>query len=116
MRRWFHCFLLVASVARLASIILDVELQDEAGTAKLLTWAVALGHALPELFFLSTYSLLIFFWAQLYHRSTIRTTRSRSAYIALNVVVYAVLLVIAIITAQSSTQYKLFRVYSLYLR
>jgi hypothetical protein len=30
--------------------------------------------------------------------------------------VYAVLLVIAIITAQSAPQYKLFRVYSLYLR
>lgn len=54
------------------------------------SWLMALVHTVPNMLFLTSYSVLIYTWAMLYCMARgMRTTRIRTAIIGLNVAVRA---------------------------
>ena len=112
MRRWFHALLFLSTLGRAAALTAEllVAAPLDAPPSPALWW-LAFGHGLPDLFFLSTYSLLILFWAQLYYDSrpdASRRGRGRCAaqrwlrplFVAVNVAAFAAFGAVAAVTGE----------------
>jgi hypothetical protein len=95
MRRWFHVLLTLAVTLRAVGMATEIGLPgnalDDTETAE--CWVVGFAHGVPDLLFLSTYSLLTLFWAQLHYAvSGLRHARLRPAFLVLNAIVYTAFL------------------------
>ena len=92
LRRWFYLMLLLANFARAVVLMLWLALSgdplyEESGT---MGWRMAVAHVVPDLLFVTTYSLLIMFWAQLYYSAQgISYATLRPAFLFVNALVYA---------------------------
>jgi hypothetical protein len=95
MRRWFHVLLTLAVVLRSVGMATEIALPGNAltDTETVECWIVGFAHGVPDLLFLSTYSLLTLFWAQLHYAvSGLRHARLRPAFLVLNAIVYTAFL------------------------
>lgn len=75
MRRWCYIFLSLAMITRAISLALEAVLSD--GVTGFVGWVCALLRRVPELFFFSTFFLLIMFWARLYYKAPRSPAESR---------------------------------------
>ena len=108
-RKVFHLLLFVANLSRGIALVVEILLQDS--LAKKDAWFMSLAHAFPDLAFLSTYSFLVLFFAQLYYSSQGRVVANLHSYFFFaNASVYLVCVVIAIYTGPTgSSRYAQFR-------
>ena len=108
-RRVFHLLLFVANLSRAIALIVEVLLRDS--LSKEDAWFMSLAHAFPDLAFLSTYSFLVLFFAQLYYSSQGRVVANLHSYFfCANASVYLLCVVIAIYTGPTgSSRFAQFR-------
>mmetsp|Transcript_22767 Transcript_22767/g.44719 ORF Transcript_22767/g.44719 Transcript_22767/m.44719 type:complete len:385 (-) Transcript_22767:796-1950(-) len=101
MRKWFHLLLAVALFCRSMSIIVELAMGlprlDEC--QHLACWAISMIHGVPDMLFMSMYSLLTMFWAQLYYAAWgISYASLRPGFVVANVLLYTIYVAIALIS------------------
>ncbi len=108
-RKVFHLLLFVANLSRGVALVVEILLKDSLSEKD--AWFMSLAHAFPDLAFLSTYSFLVLFFAQLYYSSQGRVVANLHSYFFFaNASVYLVCVVIAIYTGPTgSSRYAQFR-------
>lgn len=114
MRTFVVVGLFVSSSSRALSIAVDQVVLQCRGkdVSALLQWERALDFCLPSFFFLSTFSLMVLFWAQLYYTTTmVRMPLLNYLFLYANVTCYLLVLVILICTLLLGA-YSNLRVYS----
>mmetsp|Transcript_4907 Transcript_4907/g.7403 ORF Transcript_4907/g.7403 Transcript_4907/m.7403 type:complete len:352 (-) Transcript_4907:244-1299(-) len=100
MRRWFHILLFASVAARTLSLIIQIALIVAWNQPCHVTAGCTVVKALPELLFLSTYSLLVLFWAQLsYTAAGVTVWCLVPSFLAANVAFYIALVVAIIFTS-----------------
>ncbi|GBG25022.1 Tobamovirus multiplication protein 3 [Hondaea fermentalgiana] len=117
MRDWFHILLSAALVARSVSIAVELGL----GLTRLDTcehlacWTLSMIHGVPDMLFMTMYSLLTMFWAQLYYATWgISYASLRPGFVAANALLYTIFVVIAFVSLVLKN-YRLLRWYMYYL-
>eukprot|EP00516_Mucochytrium_quahogii_P013038 CAMPEP_0203794522 /NCGR_PEP_ID=MMETSP0100_2-20121128/6566_1 /ASSEMBLY_ACC=CAM_ASM_000210 /TAXON_ID=96639 /ORGANISM=" , Strain NY0313808BC1" /LENGTH=338 /DNA_ID=CAMNT_0050698619 /DNA_START=238 /DNA_END=1254 /DNA_ORIENTATION=+ len=98
MRKWFHVMLGASNFLRFCSIIVELSLPGDSITDcdNVNSWVIGMSHGVPDLLFLTTYSLLILFWSQLYYATWgISYASLRPGFVIANNLLYLVFVVIA---------------------
>ncbi|CEM00768.1 unnamed protein product [Vitrella brassicaformis CCMP3155] len=114
-RNFFVSLLFLANFFRAFSLGLQLVLMSSISQASLMTWFTYLFRSLPSLIFLSTYSVLIYFWAQVYQAATlVSTPLLRPTFIFVNIAVYCIYAVITVLTLLLHA-YEEYRTYSIFL-
>ncbi len=108
MRMVFMTALCVSNISRAISLIVDTVVRQYVREAKiqksLQTWVNDVLMSFPSLFFLTSYSIVILFWAQVYYAAImVAFPLLRPIFIFVNIAVYGVFLVISIVTLQFSS-------------
>ena len=124
MRKKFHVCLFLALGLRAISIVLEMfygKVPTSPGHSSYShsgsddDWVLSILHVIPSLLFLSTYSLLILFWAQLYYAAWGGSyTSLKPLFFISNSVIYIAFVAVAGYTAASNKRSD-FRKYSLYI-
>ncbi|CEM00769.1 unnamed protein product [Vitrella brassicaformis CCMP3155] len=105
----------MGNTVRAFSLGLQLVLMSSISQASLMTWFTYLFRSLPSLIFLSTYSVLIYFWAQVYQAATlVSTPLLRPTFIFVNIAVYCIYAVITVLTLLLHA-YEEYRTYSIFL-
>eukprot|EP00743_Colponemidia_sp_Colp-15_P003577 GILK01003859.1.p1 GENE.GILK01003859.1~~GILK01003859.1.p1 ORF type:complete len:336 (+),score=34.51 GILK01003859.1:62-1069(+) len=113
-RKYFHVLLCLANSARTASLILEIALDND-NADSMRAWWNSLAHSFPSLLFLSTYSVLILFWAQLYYAATLVSyPLLRPTFVFLNISIYCIFVVVSMLTAMLHA-YSEYQIYTLFI-
>eukprot|EP00301_Raphidiophrys_heterophryoidea_P027315 c9598_g1_i5.p1 GENE.c9598_g1_i5~~c9598_g1_i5.p1 ORF type:complete len:343 (-),score=71.19 c9598_g1_i5:238-1266(-) len=98
-RTWFQGLLLLSNTARAICTLLEVYNKDRY-TNNLSSWKSYLFRGIPSLFFFSTYSMIILFWAHLIFLTTNhRIQLLRPAFGVFNILAYALFIIVGVVTA-----------------
>eukprot|EP00744_Colponema_vietnamica_P002567 GILI01004004.1.p1 GENE.GILI01004004.1~~GILI01004004.1.p1 ORF type:complete len:363 (-),score=48.95 GILI01004004.1:641-1729(-) len=113
-RKYFHILLCLANAARASALLLEVALDNEYGDTPE-AWLNYLVRTFPSLLFLSTYSVLILFWAQLYYSATLVSyPLLKPTFVFLNISIYFIYFVVAVLTFMLNAFYE-FHIYTLFV-
>ena len=107
MRMTFVTCLAVANLSRAVSILVDILVREEVKTLSIdeswKIWVREILMALPSLFFITSYSVVILFWAQVYYAAImVSFPLLRPLFIFANIAAYGLFAVIALITLHMS--------------
>eukprot|EP00301_Raphidiophrys_heterophryoidea_P018396 c3384_g1_i1.p1 GENE.c3384_g1_i1~~c3384_g1_i1.p1 ORF type:complete len:324 (+),score=47.64 c3384_g1_i1:50-1021(+) len=98
-RTWFQAMLLLSNLARMTSTLLEIWITSGFNN-DMTCWRSYLLRGLPSLFFFSTYSIIIIFWAPLtFVIASHKTQLIRCAFLGFNVKAYIVFVVLDVVTA-----------------
>ena len=117
MRERFHLMLFGSNLVRLLALVVEMCLHvPGVGTEENVRWwYLGMIHGVPDLLFLSTFGLLIVFYAQLYYATYGITLRSlKPLFMLSNIIVYIVFATIAAVTYVGGT-FAALREYSMIL-
>eukprot|EP00301_Raphidiophrys_heterophryoidea_P015762 c2458_g1_i1.p1 GENE.c2458_g1_i1~~c2458_g1_i1.p1 ORF type:complete len:329 (-),score=64.17 c2458_g1_i1:225-1211(-) len=105
-RTWFQALLLLSNFARMSSTLLEIWITS--GFAHDMTcWRSYLLRALPSLFFFSTFSMIILFWAPLIFVITSHVMQKvRSAFFVFNILAYVVFVTLDILAALYKEEFR----------
>ncbi len=104
MRKWFHALLGVANILRAISIVVELVVPSDGDCTEFTCLILGVSQSVPDLAFLTTYSLLILFWAQLYYATWgVSYASLRPGFLLANNLVIVVFVIIAVVGAVNRT-------------
>lgn len=101
LRRWFHLFLAISTFSRLVGVIVELCLPVMAleSTTSISCWIIGLVHGIPDMLYLSTFCLVVSFFAKVYFTTLgIPSLNLYTLLLVANLSVYVSFVVVAVIS------------------